>query len=240
MTELNIIPVSSENIPLIKWTEYQTEKYNGEFPKGCNYALVCGYDNIVGLDFDSQLNHNSFLDFKYVDAVLSGLKTRIDRSPHGYHVLVVADKLPKNSSWVNGVCRIEVKSLGSLVTMPPSVKDGFEYYNLNKNPHPSKVDMRELLQHVIDLGYIGNVNSQIRTFHFDKKLSKGERNIQIFKLLGAVNRVEPKLDPSILLSLAHFVYSEYSEHGEMDEREIQEIVKSVLKNKHPRSEQVWQ
>ena len=54
--EINIFPLQPRSkVPITTWKQYQTENFEGDIPKECNFAIVCGSisENLAVFDFDN-------------------------------------------------------------------------------------------------------------------------------------------------------------------------------------------
>ena len=52
--EINIFPLQPRSkVPISAWKQYQTENFEGDIPKECNFAIVCGSisENLAVFDF---------------------------------------------------------------------------------------------------------------------------------------------------------------------------------------------
>ena len=92
---VNFFPLRPKSkIPMQAWKQYQTEKYEGDIPPECNYAVVCGAvsENLAVFDFD---NCDSI---DILNNVLDNAtnNTLVVKTSRGFHVYVKLDKEIKN------------------------------------------------------------------------------------------------------------------------------------------------
>ena len=108
-------------IPLVKWKDYQlsNEDFLCFLSQGANWAIRCD-ETFHVLDFDDAETYERFVQGE--GSVLKDAPTV--RTGRGYHVWFKPKNLV-NSFSIEG---IEVKGLGSLVVVPPSIHStGVEY-----------------------------------------------------------------------------------------------------------------
>jgi hypothetical protein len=108
-------------IPLVKWKDYKPtdQELFDFFARGVNWAIRCD-ERFHALDFDSSQDYHRFLEQS--GTLLQNAPTV--RTGRGYHVWF-KPKRPVKSFSQDGM---EVKGLGSLVTVPPSIHpSGAEY-----------------------------------------------------------------------------------------------------------------
>lgn len=135
---ISFIPVQHRSkVPALKEGEIQTyrirqpnqEEIKQWFFNGSqhNIAAVCGFNNLVCLDFDDQ---------KVFDVYIAGKPlpdTFVTRSARGVHVYFFNDKLIHSIRYEG--LKVELLGFGALSTLPPSVHpSGTEHTVLNMKP----------------------------------------------------------------------------------------------------------
>jgi len=138
----NLIPLKSRaKIPLVKWKEYRlsNEDLLRFTSQDTNWAIRCD-NSFHALDFDNTETYERFIREK--GEYFSGAP--VIRTGRGYHVWF-KPKRPVNSFTQNG---IEVKGLGSLIAIPPSVHPSGTEYQFVKPPNGklSEVDLDNLFK----------------------------------------------------------------------------------------------
>jgi len=126
---LNVIPCKEgQKESLIIWKDYQTKKYDGDFPQNANVAIICGKisENLVVVDIDK--SDLDLVNEIYPDALK---KTRVVRTGSGgYHLFFRVHELPKKPLRLNkpNGDHIDVQVNGTYVIAPPSIHpNGHEY-----------------------------------------------------------------------------------------------------------------
>ena len=122
LREANIIPLKpNSKQPLIRWKEYQTKRYEGDFPEGCNFAVICGEvsGNLCVVDFDD--------DRRLYEEFFADLTTFTVQSQSGgihlyFRTQTPLRKIPKFKGFP-----IDVQAEGSYVVIPPSTLEGREW-----------------------------------------------------------------------------------------------------------------
>ncbi len=126
--------------PVVKWKDYQLT--DGDLirflAQGANWAIRCD-DNFHALDFDDP---DTYINFVHAEGVALQ-NAPIVRTGRGYHIWFKPTK-PVNSFSRDG---IEVKGLGSLIVVPPSIHpSGIEYeFEKSLDGTLPLVDIEELL-----------------------------------------------------------------------------------------------
>jgi len=139
LREANIIPLKpNSKQPLIRWKEYQKKRYEGDFPEGCNFAVICGEvsGNLVVVDFD---------DRRLYEAFFSDIETLVIESQSGgthlyFYATKPLRKIPKFKGYP-----IDVQAEGSYVVIPPSTLEGREWRVL-KDAEIVQADVLALLE----------------------------------------------------------------------------------------------
>jgi len=133
LREANIIPLKpNSKQPLIRWKEYQTKRYEGEFPEGCNFAVICGEvsGNLVVVDFD---------DLRLYEEFFADVTTfTVQSQSGGVHLYFYATKPLRKIPKFKGF-PIDVQAEGSYVVIPPSKLEGREWRVL-KDAEIARVD----------------------------------------------------------------------------------------------------
>lgn len=122
----SLVPLKPRSkTPLVRWKEYQlrNEDFLRFTSQGANWAVRCD-DNFHALDFDSPETYEKFIR-ENDDYFRAAPLIRTDR---GYHVWF-KPKRPVKSFQKDG---IEVKGLGSLVVVPPSIHPSGTEYQFEK------------------------------------------------------------------------------------------------------------
>jgi len=121
LREANIIPLKpNSKQPLIRWKEYQTKRYDGGFPEGCNFAVICGEvsGNLCVVDFD---------DRRLYEAFFSDIETfTVETQSGGIHLYFYTKKPLRKIPKFKGF-PIDVQGEGSYVVIPPSKLEGREW-----------------------------------------------------------------------------------------------------------------
>jgi hypothetical protein len=139
--EFNLIPLRPRSkIPLVKWKDYRlTDKDLLRFlGQSTNWAIRCD-ENFHALDFDDIETYTSFIQGK--GTIFKDAPTI--RTSRGYHIWFRPMR-PVNSFRGDG---IEVKGLGSLVVIPPSVHPNGTKYHFEKplNGKLPEIDIEKIL-----------------------------------------------------------------------------------------------
>ncbi|RLG96851.1 DNA primase, partial [Candidatus Bathyarchaeota archaeon] len=133
LREANIIPLKpNSKQPLIRWKEYQTKRYEGEFPEGCNFAVICGEvsGNLVVVDFDDRCLYEEF----FADVTTFTVETQSGGIHLYFYATKPLRKIPKFKGYP-----IDVQAEGSYVVIPPSKLEGREWRVL-KDAEIARVD----------------------------------------------------------------------------------------------------
>ena len=174
----NLFPLPpSSKTPNIAWKKYQTEKYDSIIPMSSNYAVVCGYNNLVVLDCD---NAELFEDFKdFAD------KTYVVKTGKGYHFYFKHNnsKLPNTIHDLknNKGQKIDVQSLGAFVVGPGSIHpDTKKEYEVISYKPVLDIDFHLVTKKIEQLGF--NFNSSKKPIkEIVQGVNKGNRNDSAFK-----------------------------------------------------------
>lgn len=144
----NLVPLKPrDKIPLVKWKEYRlsNEDLLKYIDQSTNWAIRCD-GGFHALDFDNPEIYESFIleNGNY----FSGAP--IIRTGRGYHVWF-KPKRPVNSFNQDG---IEVKGLGSLIAIPPSIHPSGAEYRFVKPPNGKlpEIDLNNLFKIPEDKG----------------------------------------------------------------------------------------
>ena len=152
---VNFFPLRPKSkIPMQAWKQYQTEKYEGDIPPECNYAVVCGAvsENLAVFDFD---NCDSI---DILNNVLDNAtnNTLVVKTSRGFHVYVKLDKEIKNMKLTSGEITIDVQSTGKYVVGGTSIHpSGMEYEVVSSTLQIKRLFGTEVLQRLLDAGFIG-------------------------------------------------------------------------------------
>jgi hypothetical protein len=138
---LSLVPLKPKSkIPLVKWKEYQltNDDLLRFITQDTNWAIRCD-ENFHALDFDNPETYERFIQGE--GAILKDAPTI--RTSRGYHVWFKPKK-PVKSFSRDGV---EVKGLGSLLVVPPSIHPSGIAYQFEKplNGNLLEVDIEGLL-----------------------------------------------------------------------------------------------
>jgi hypothetical protein len=138
---LSLVPLKPKSkIPLVKWKEYQltNDDLLRFITQDTNWAIRCD-ENFHALDFDNPETYERFIQGE--GAILKDTPTI--RTSRGYHVWFKPKK-PVKSFSRDGV---EVKGLGSLLVVPPSIHPSGIAYQFEKplNGNLLEVDIEGLL-----------------------------------------------------------------------------------------------
>ncbi|MCX8125849.1 MAG: bifunctional DNA primase/polymerase, partial [Dehalococcoidia bacterium] len=138
---LSLIPLKPRTkTPLVKWKEYRLtdEDFLKYLSQGINWAIRCD-ENFHAFDFDNLDNYRKYIQEN--SDILRGAP--IVRTGRGYHVWF-KPKTPVKSFNVDG---IEVKGLGNLLVVPPSIHpSGAEYvFETPLNGSLPVIDVNELI-----------------------------------------------------------------------------------------------
>jgi hypothetical protein len=136
----SLVPLKPRSkTPLVKWKDYQlsNEDFLKFLSQGANWAIRCD-EHFHALDFDNPDTYQRFIEEN--GQLLKDAPTV--RTGRGYHVWF-KPKNPVGSFTHDG---IEVKGLGSLVVVPPSIHPGGAEYLFEKplNGNLTEVDVGEL------------------------------------------------------------------------------------------------
>jgi len=189
---LNLMPLKKESkrpvLPL--WEHLQTEKYDGEFPEGCNVAVICGEisDNLFVVDLDTESIYND---------IPEQLKnTRTIKTGQGYHLYYhYVGFPPEGRKMDDDIFRhIDIKTQGGYVLAENSYyvptdkekrehkyskenENGF-YYKLIKDLPILTMDIPRLKEILNELGF--NVNKK-SIEEISEGVSEHDRNDSSFK-----------------------------------------------------------
>ncbi len=144
----NLIPMKPRaKIPLVKWKEYRlsNEDLFRFTSQDTNWAIRCD-EGFHALDFDNPERYERFVQEK--GDYFSGAP--VVRTGRGYHVWF-KPKRPVNSFTQDG---IEVKGLGSLIAIPPSIHPTGAEYQFIKPPNGKlpEIDLDNLFEVPADSG----------------------------------------------------------------------------------------
>ncbi|HDM76518.1 MAG TPA: hypothetical protein ENG51_08615 [Deltaproteobacteria bacterium] len=133
---ISVVPLKPKSKePLIKWKEYQERRPTREEierwkQQTTNFAAVCGKvsNNLVIIDIDREEL------FSKLELGPVATKTKVDKTPHGYHIWV-RSPLPKNRvlKW-QGKPEIEVKANGLAVIAGSENEAGVLYEHFPTSP----------------------------------------------------------------------------------------------------------
>jgi phage/plasmid-associated DNA primase len=108
------IPLGSGKALTGKWLKWQDTVCNDKIDSKQDYAIMLGKSsrNVICLDFDhcndESIVEKVFSDFKN--------KTLTVKTGNGYHMFLILDDLPKQATtYLEGKCKLEIKSHGSYV-----------------------------------------------------------------------------------------------------------------------------
>ena len=138
---LSLIPLKPKSkIPMVKWKDYRltNEDLLRFLAQDTNWAIRCD-ESFHALDFDDVGTYQRFIQGE--GAIIKDAPTI--RTSRGYHVWF-KPKTPVKSFSKDG---IEIKGMGSLIVIPPSIHpSGSEYYfETPLNGNLAAVDIEELL-----------------------------------------------------------------------------------------------
>ena len=137
----SLIPLKPRSkVPLVKWKNYQLseEDFLRFLGQDVNWAIRCD-ENFHALDFDDTETYARFVEEN--GQVFENAPTV--RTSRGYHVWFKPQK-PVSSFKSEG---IEVKGLGSLIVVPPSIHPSGAVYHFEKpiNGKFPEINIEELL-----------------------------------------------------------------------------------------------
>ena len=156
--EINIFPLQPRSkVPISAWKQYQTENFEGDIPKECNFAIVCGSisENLAVFDFDN------CPDITTIDCVLENAKdnTLVVKTSRGFHVYLKLDKAIKNMTLKKRDMMIAVQSTGKYVVAPTSIHpSGMEYAVVSTTLNVKRVFGQEVLARLLDVGFAPKVD----------------------------------------------------------------------------------
>ena len=150
-------------VPSLK--KLREEKYTGEFPEGCNVAVVLGRisNNLWDIDVDF---HEIFPEFEAKINEILGKHTFTYKSGmKGYHFQFRSMDLPKNMSLTNQSNQsIDILSEGKVATLPPSihVENGKPYEIIHDVPPVdiTKDQMDQIFQWLKNKGFKPDTNKK--------------------------------------------------------------------------------
>ena len=155
---INIFPLQPRSkIPMSAWKQYQTENFEGDIPKECNFAIVCGSisENLAVFDFDN------CPDIATIDCVLENAKnnTLVVKTSRGFHVYLKLDQAIKNMTLKKRDMLIDVQSTGKYVVAPTSIHpSGMEYDVVSTTLNVKRVFGQEVLARLLDVGFAPKVD----------------------------------------------------------------------------------
>jgi len=188
---LNLVPVKPRaKVPMVKWKDYQlsTQDFLHFLAQGANWAIRCS-DNFHALDFDNAETYTIFME----DNGRLLKDAPIVRTGRGYHIWF-KPRRPINSFSQNGV---EVKGLGSLVVVPPSIHPSGVTYHFEKLPKDRlpEIDLEELFGHDI-LGQTAEKQSAVEDAPSDFALRYGKSPYPQF-LCGRATKILTRSDGKV-------------------------------------------
>jgi Bifunctional DNA primase/polymerase, N-terminal/CHC2 zinc finger len=136
---ISVVPcLYRTKIPHVAWRQYQNQlptqaEISLWFRPGrpINVAVICGWQGLTVIDFDSQPQYASYLDWALATsgpAVEVALETYRVQTAKGVHLYIFADDKPRSGKFSGG----DIKGDGGYVLIPPSVHpSGATYVSLN-------------------------------------------------------------------------------------------------------------
>ena len=204
LREANIIPLKpNSKQPLIRWKEFQTKRYEGDFPEGCNFAVICGEvsGNLVVVDFD---------DRRLYEAFFADLTTFTVQSQSGgvhlyFRTQEPVRKIPRFKGFP-----IDVQAEGSYVVIPPSTLEGREWRVLKDAEIAYVEDVLALLEERLPIPAEGltEESDEEREERGEKEREKKEEEktlTETKKILEIVNLLKPVYREGYRDYIVHFL-----------------------------------
>lgn len=136
-------------LPNGSWKKWQTEKCDEFIPDNSNYAVACGYNNLIVIDLD---HAELFKDFEEYNG-----KTWIIKTGKGYHIYLrhCNSSLPKTLRLENNKGqRIDIQSLGAYVVGAGSIHpDTNKEYEIICDKEIMEIDFHEVTKKLESLGF---------------------------------------------------------------------------------------
>jgi len=215
----NVIPCKpqSKDPALDSWKQYQIKRYDGIIPQQCNYALPCGYNNLIVLDLDNKEFLDDFKEFSE--------KTLTVKTKKGYHLYFkhIGDKLPRTLRLQNGKGHIDLQSAGAYVIGPGSIHpETKQPYEIITDKPILEIDIQFIIIKLEELGFNPKQKKSIDDLR--KPSQEGNRNQDLFDYLKEYRKLHPETTFETLFSLVK--ERNRINTNPLDERELETIVKS--------------
>jgi DNA replicative helicase MCM subunit Mcm2 (Cdc46/Mcm family) len=172
----NVVPLKSkskEPITGLNWKQFQEGRYNGTYPTGCNYAVICGKTsgNLFVVDLDDESLIINFAD----------IETYTVKTGKGYHLYFYwVGFAPPNKKLDDKRGRhIDIKSQGGYVLGAGSIHpDTGKSYEVIKDVPIKKIEYSTILEKLKEMGF----NVETRPIDdIANGISEGGRNDSTFK-----------------------------------------------------------
>jgi len=174
----NVFALSpNSKLPNGSWKKWQNEKCNESIPNRSNYAVVCGYNNLVVLDLDNPELSNDFGEFLN--------KTWITKTGKGFHIYLrhCNSNLPNTLRLKNQKNqRIDVQSSGAYVVGAGSIHpDTNNEYEIVCDKPVMEIDFHEIVKKLFSLGFKPDQKKTL--VELRKPSPEGQRNQDLFDYL---------------------------------------------------------
>jgi len=162
---------------LDSWKKYQNEKYVGDISAKQNYAVICGFNDLIVVDLDSKDLFNDFKEFFN--------KTWVVESVKGYHIYFQNIGPKKNTKTLrlknSKGQRIDVQAQGAYVVGAGSIHpDTNEQYKLFHGGHVMKIDFQIIVKKLEKLGFKREFDN-LQVDQVIKGVDKGSRHSSALK-----------------------------------------------------------
>lgn len=172
----NVLPTkenSKEPIAGMSWTKYQEERYTGDYPEHCNFAVICGKTsgNLFVVDLDDESLYDEFND----------VETYTVKTGKGYHLYFywVGFQPPNKKLDDKRGRHIDIKSQGGYVIGAGSIHpETKKPYRVIKDVPVKKVEYKTIMEKLKLIGF--NVESK-SIEEIAGGVAKGGRNDSTFK-----------------------------------------------------------
>ena len=226
LREANIIPLKpNSKQPLIRWKEFQTKRYEGDFPEGCNFAVICGEvsNNLCVVDFDDRRLYEEF----FSDVTTFTVETQSG----GVHLYFYATKSLRKFPKFKGF-PIDIQAEGSYVVIPPSVLEGREWRVL-KDAEIVQADVLSLLEERLPVPA-----EELTERGGGREKKEEEKTLTEAKILEIVNLLKPIYREGYRDYIVHFL-SGWMKKAGIPYEEAKKVIELLSENDEEQKQRLY-